>query len=208
MKKFIKSKIYGGNVKTIRMVNQPEIVDYIKNNPGQSENQIMYDVYGYDRNSTWESNKKYADCLRRALHSGKIRREEVSKNRFIYFINDLPKVEPKKDNVYLSKLKSKDMNNSIKIEGRLEMINLSAPVEMGPLKVNLIAQVIVVKGKIDCIEFVDLMDQTYNGMEISDWKKFVNMNKEWGIDYNKVLDEKFEEIFEESVVKEILGLGN
>jgi hypothetical protein len=45
-------------------------------------------------------------------------------------------------------------------------------------------------------------------MEISDWKKFVNMNKEWGIDYSKVLNEKFDEIFEESVVKEILGLGN
>ena len=98
--------------------------------------------------------------------------------------------------------------NQIKLEGRLEMINLSAPVEIGPLKVNLIAQVIVAKGKIDCIEFVDLMDQTYNGMEISDWKKFVNMNKEWGMDYSKVLNEKFDNIFEESVVKEILGLGN
>jgi hypothetical protein len=322
MKKFIKTRIYGGNVKTIRMVNQPEIVDYIKNNPGQTESKIMSNIYDFERGG-FESNKKYADCLRRALHSGKIRREEVKGKsyKFIYYINDLPKVEPKKeivyssqikndnmskelkvttelrkilldlgyisknttvfsdprrkkqavgvkvcrlflnenqvrsviikmgelgfelvnykagikyttnswryvfsgdrftfykhssdkakkDNVYLSKLKSKDMNNSIKIEGRLEMINLSAPVEMGPLKVNLIAQVIVVKGKIDCIEFVDLMDQTYNGMEISDWKKFVNMNKEWGIDYSKVLNEKFDEIFEESVVKEILGLGN
>jgi hypothetical protein len=98
--------------------------------------------------------------------------------------------------------------NQIKIEGRLEMINLSAPIEIGSLKVNLIAQVIVVKGKIDCIEFVDLMDQTYNGMEISDWKKFVNMNKEFGIDFNKILNEKFDNIFEENVVKEILGLGN
>ena len=322
MKKFIKTRIYGGNVKTIRMVNQPEIVDYIKNNPGQTESKIMSNIYDFERGG-FESNKKYADCLRRALHSGKIRREEVKGKsyKFIYYINDLPKVEPKKeivyssqikndnmskelkvttelrkilldlgyisknttvfsdprrkkqavgvkvcrlflnenqvrsviikmgelgfelvnykagikyttnswryvfsgdrftfykhssdkakkDNVYLSKLKSKDMNNSIKIEGRLEMINLSAPVEMGPLKVNLIAQVIVAKGKIDCIEFVDLMDQTYNGMEISDWKKFVNMNKEWGMDYSKVLNEKFDEIFEESVVKEILGLGN
>jgi hypothetical protein len=100
------------------------------------------------------------------------------------------------------------MNNSIKIEGKLEMINLSAPVEVGELKANLIAQVIVVKGKIDCIEFVDIEKPTYRGIEISDWKKFVNMNKEWGMDYSKVLDEKFEEIFEESVVKEILGLGN
>jgi hypothetical protein len=203
MKKFIKVTSYGGNVKTIRMVNQPEIVDYIKNNPGQSENEIMYEVYDYDRNSTWESNKKYADCLRRALHSGKIRREEVSKNRFIYFINDLPKVETKNDFVYLSKLKSKNMN-SIKIESKLEFLNLSAPVEIGPLKVKLIAQVIICEGKIDGIEFMDIEDQTYNGMEISDWRKFVDMNKEWGINYSKVLDEKFEEIFEGNIVKKII----
>jgi hypothetical protein len=58
----------------------------------------MESVYGYIRNATWESNKKYADCLRRALHSGKIRREEIKyhKHKFIYFINDIPKVEPKK----------------------------------------------------------------------------------------------------------------
>jgi len=322
MKKFIKVKSYGGNVKTIRMVNQPEIVDYIKNNPGQTESKIMSNIYDFERGG-FESNKKYADCLRRALHSGKIRREEVKGKsyKFIYYINDLPKVEPKKeivyssqiknnnmskelkvttelrkilldlgyisknttvfsdprrkkqavgvkfcklflnenqvrsviikmgelgfelvnykagikyttnswryvfsgdrftfykhssdkakkDNVYSSQIKSKDMNNSIKIEGKLEMINLSAPVEVGELKANLIAQVVVVKGKIDCIEFVDIEKPTYRGIEISDWKKFVNMNKEWGMDYNKVLDEKFEEIFEESVVKEILGLGN
>jgi hypothetical protein len=203
MKKFIKVTSYGGNVKTIRMVNQPEIVDFIKNNPGQSENEIMYEVYDYDRNSTWESNKKYADCLRRALHSGKIRREEVSKNRFIYFINDLPKVESKNDFVYLSKLKSKNMN-SIKIESKLEFLNLSVPVEIGPLKVKLIAQVIVCEGDIDGIEFMDIEDQTYNEMKISDWRKFVNMNKEWGIDYSKVLDEKFDEIFEGNIVKKII----
>ena len=132
-------------------------------------------------------------------------RNAFSGDRFTFYKHSPNKA--KKDNVYSSQIKSKDMNNSIKIEGRLEIINLSAPVEIGPLKVNLIAQVIVAKGKIDCIEFVDLMDQTYNGMEISDWKKFVNMNKEWGMDYSKVLNEKFDEIFEESVVKEILGLG-
>lgn len=318
MKKF-RTNRFG---KKIRIVNQEEIVDFIKYEPGCSENEIMESVYGYIRNATWESNKKYADCLRRALHSGKIRREEIKyhKHKFIYFINDIPKVEPKKDivyssqikndnmskelkvttelkkvlldlgyiskdnntifsdprckkqavgvkvcrlflnenqvrsviikmgelgfelvnyksgikyianpwknafsgdrftfykhspnkakkdNVYSSQIKSKNMNQ-IKIEGKLEMINLSAPVELGDLKVNLIAQVIVVKGKIDCIEFVDIEKQTYRGIEISDWKKFVNMNKEWGMDYNKVLNEKFEEIFKESVVKEILGLG-
>jgi hypothetical protein len=127
-----------------------------------------------------------------------------SGDRFTFYKHSPNKA--KKDNVYSSQIKSKNMNQ-IKIEGKLEMINLSAPVELGDLKVNLIAQVIVVKGKIDCIEFVDIEKQTYRGIEISDWKKFVNMNKEWGMDYNKVLNEKFEEIFKESVVKEILGLG-
>ena len=132
-------------------------------------------------------------------------RNTFSGDRFTFYKHSPNKA--KKDIVYSSQIKSKNMNNSIKIEGRLEFFNLSAPIEIGSLKVNLIAQVIVAKGKIDCIEFVDSMNPTYNGMEISDWKKFVNMNKEFGLDYSKVLDEKFDEIFEESVVKEILGLG-
>jgi 23S rRNA G2445 N2-methylase RlmL len=98
--------------------------------------------------------------------------------------------------------------NQIKIEGKLEMINLSAHVEIGPLKVKLIAQVIVCKGEIDMIEFMDIENEIYNGIEISDWRKFVNMNKEFGIDFDSILNEKFDNIFEESVVKEILGLGN
>jgi hypothetical protein len=188
-----------------RMVNQEEIVDFLKHNPGTPENSIMGSIYGFFRGSTRESNKKYADCLRRALHSGKIRREEVKGRsyKFIYFINDLPKVEIKNDFVYLSKLKNKNMN-SIKLESKLEFFNLSAPVEIGPLKVKLIAQVIVCEGKIDCIEFMDIENQTYMGMEISDWRKFVDMNKEWGINYNKVLDEKFDEIFEGNIVKKII----
>ena len=305
-----------------RIVNQDEIIDFLKRNPGCSENTIMASVYGFFRKTSRESNKKYADCLRRALDSGKIRREEVKGKsyRFIYFINDIPKVEPKKDIVYSSQIKndnmskelkvttelkkvlldlgyisnnnntifsdprckkqavgvkvcrlflnenqvrsviikmgelgfelvnynagikhianpwrnsfsgdrftfykhspnkakkdivyssqikSKDMNQ-IKIESKIEMINLSAPIEAGALKANLIANVITCEGKIDVIEFVDIEKQTYNGIEISDWKKFVNMNKEWGMDFDSILNEKFDEIFEEKVVKEILGLG-
>ena len=307
-----------------RIVNQDEIIDFLKRNPGCSENEIMENVYNFHRKTSRESNKKYADCLRRALDSGKIRREEVKGKsyRFIYFINDIPKVEPKKDivyssqikndnmskelkvttelkkvlldlgyisnnnntifsdprckkqavgvkvcrlflnenqvrsviikmgelgfelvnykagikhianpwknafsgdrftfykhspnkakkdNVYSSQIKSKNMNNSIKIEGKLEFFNLSTLVEIGPLKAKLIAQIIVCDGKIDLIEFMDIENQTYNEIKISDWRKFVNMNKEFGLDYSKVLNEKFEEIFKESVVKEILGLGN
>ena len=89
MKKYITVKDWCGNKTTKRMVNQPEIVDYIKNNPGKTENQIMENVYGYYRNQSFEPNKKYAECLRRAMGKGSITRQRVMKgNRstFIYYV--------------------------------------------------------------------------------------------------------------------------
>ena len=185
--------------KSIRMVNQPEIVDYIKNNPGKSENQIMAAVYGFYRGG-WESNKKYADCLRRALHSGKIRREEVSKNRFVYYINDLPKVEPKKDIVYSSQIKN---NNMIKLESKVLMLTLSSDVQVGPLKATLEAMVCTGKDGTD-IDFGNVESITYNGVPISDWRKFRDMNKEFGIDYDQILYAEFRKIFTVDVVEEYI----
>lgn len=201
MKKFIEVRSWGGNVRTKRMVNQPEIIDYIKDNPGESENQIMYEIYGYDRNSTWESNKKYADCLRRALHSGKIRREEVSKNRFVYYINDLPKVEPKKDIVYSSQIKNN--NNMIKLESKTLMLMLTTDVQVGPLKAKLVAQVFHSERGTD-IDFADIVDITYNGVPISNWRKFRDMNQEFGIDYDKITEVEFNKTFTEETVKEYI----
>jgi hypothetical protein len=89
MRKYITVKDWCGNKTTKRMVNQSEIVDYIKNNPGKTENQIMEAVYGYYRNQSFQNNKKYAECLRRAMGKGSITRQRVMKgNRvtFIYFV--------------------------------------------------------------------------------------------------------------------------
>lgn len=131
-------------------------------------------------------------------------RNVFSGDRFTFYKHSSDKA--KKDIVYSSQIKSKNMNQ-IKIEGKLELFNLSTLVEIGPLKAKLIAQIIVCDGKIDLIEFMDIENQTYNEIKISDWGKFVNMNKEWGMDYKNLLNVKFDEIFEENVVKEILGLG-
>ena len=73
-----------------RVVNQEEIVDYFKQNPGKTESEMQLDVYGYVRRKRGASNKKYADRLRDALYSGKLRRELVQKGSrkvFIYFAN-------------------------------------------------------------------------------------------------------------------------
>jgi hypothetical protein len=187
-----------------RMVNQEEIVDFLKHNPGTPENSIMGSIYGFFRGSTRESNKKYADCLRRALHSGKIRREEVKGRsyKFIYFINDLPKVEIKNDFVYLSKLKNKNMNQ-IKVESKTLMLNLSSEVQIGPLKATLTAMVFSGEKGTD-IDFSDIENITYNGVPISEWRKFRDMNKEFGIDYDKITGAEFNKIFTEKAVKEII----
>jgi hypothetical protein len=67
-------------------VNQ--IVDYLKANPFQTESEIQQNVWGYFRNETWESNKKYADLLRRAVTKGLVNRVKHKKGRsqYVYFV--------------------------------------------------------------------------------------------------------------------------
>lgn len=67
--------------------SQQQIIDYLQTVDCATESEIQQDVWGYYRNQSkrpWllggssESNKKYADILRRALYSGKIDRMRVS----------------------------------------------------------------------------------------------------------------------------------
>lgn len=65
-----------------------QIVQYLSSNNFRTEAQILLDVFDYDRNTSWESNKKYADMLRRGLRKGIIKRTEVDlgKTKFVYYI--------------------------------------------------------------------------------------------------------------------------
>ena len=67
-------------------VNQ--IVSYLKQNNFQTESEIQENVFNYFRNETWESNKKYADLLRRAVSRGLVHRVKHKKGRsqFVYFV--------------------------------------------------------------------------------------------------------------------------
>jgi hypothetical protein len=88
MKRYITVRDWTGRKVFKRMVNQDEIINYLLIFPGKTESQIMYDIYGFVRGGLY-SNKKYADCLRRALRSGKITRELAqteSGKRYIYFV--------------------------------------------------------------------------------------------------------------------------
>ena len=72
-----------------RSVN--EIVEFLIKNPFQTESEIQEDVFGYFRNETWESNKKYADMLRRGLQKGLYKRflwkkKNDSRNLYRYYV--------------------------------------------------------------------------------------------------------------------------
>ena len=51
-----------------------QIVEHLIKFPFQTESEIQEDVFGYFRNETIESNKKYADMLRRGLRKGLYKR--------------------------------------------------------------------------------------------------------------------------------------
>ena len=69
-------------------VNQ--IVNYLKQNNFQTETEIQENVFDYFRNAPrqLESNKKYADLLRRAVDKGLVNRVKHKKGRsqYVYFI--------------------------------------------------------------------------------------------------------------------------
>ena len=84
-----------------------EMVEVLKRIGPMTENEIHQTAFGYDRNNSFGSNKKYADMLRRGMSKGLIRRVEMAHNgvnltrlntkptraRFIYYATRTPEVE-------------------------------------------------------------------------------------------------------------------
>jgi hypothetical protein len=105
-KKYRKFTHWNGEVTVKRIVNQEEIIDYLKTSPYATEAEICWDIYKYDRSTSMSSNKKYADCLRRALHKGRIHRIPKLKGRskFLYYV---PKTSGQQD-----VLEMKDINKN------------------------------------------------------------------------------------------------
>jgi len=84
-------------------VNQ--IVDYLRQNNFQTESEIQENVFGYFRNAPGqlESNKKYADLLRRGVSKGLICRTEKKKNQSRFVYNVAPPVVEKVEVVETTK---------------------------------------------------------------------------------------------------------
>ena len=68
------------------------MIDALRSKPFLSENELTTAAFGYDRNRSGHSNKKYADMLRRGLTKGIIKRVEANvkgkRAKFFYYIPD------------------------------------------------------------------------------------------------------------------------
>ena len=65
-----------------------EIVDTLKKLGPMTETEVFKATFGYDRNNSMESNKKYADMLRRGMKKGIIDRiecEGLGRAKYAYY---------------------------------------------------------------------------------------------------------------------------
>ena len=69
-----------------------QIIDVLKWKQFLCENEIMFVAFGYDRNDSRASNKKYADMLRRSMVKGVIGRVEMkrpgSRAKYLYYLKE------------------------------------------------------------------------------------------------------------------------
>jgi len=83
-------RVYHSYYRGFRTCNiQQDIVDFLTANPGfYSETELFNRCFGYNRNSTNESNKKYAELLRRAWAKGLVTRrlKAGATNRYEWYL--------------------------------------------------------------------------------------------------------------------------
>ncbi len=70
-----------------------QIIEVLKWKQFLTENEIMSTAFGYDRNYSRASNKKYADMLRRGMAKGIIDRVEMkgwrtSRSKYLYYLKE------------------------------------------------------------------------------------------------------------------------
>jgi len=75
-------------MKTAQYRSVKEIVKFLETSNPQTESQIQEKVFNYYRSSSYESNKKYAEMLRRGLEKGLYKRilwKTASDSRKLYY---------------------------------------------------------------------------------------------------------------------------
>ena len=96
----------------------------------------------------------------------------------------------------------------MKVTSNVLMSNVEIPVQIGGLKLTVIHQLCIYKGKHGeaswDVDIIDHSDITYMGVPIEstydNWKKFTNFHKEMGIDFNKLIREEACKVFDDKAI--------
>ena len=101
----------------------------------------------------------------------------------------------------------------MKKTGQLILMNFEHEVTIGDLTATVVAQVCVHDDRPTEpeIEFMDILDTKYRGVEIkgySNWKKFRDFHMTMGINYDEILNLEFEKVFTKEAICKELGHGS
>ena len=104
------------------------------------------------------------------------------------------------------------MKNSVTITNKMLMVTFEFPIEVGQVKLNALAQAYVGRdsksGEITGdFDFMDQENTTYMDMPVSGydaWKKLKTFHLEFGVDLQKLIDKKFDEVVNDDFKKEFL----
>ena len=104
------------------------------------------------------------------------------------------------------------MKNQVKITNKMLMVNFEFPIEVGQVKLLALGQVYVGRdsksGEVyGDFEFIDQETITYMDMPLSGydaWKKLREFHLEFGVDLQKLIDKKFDEVVNDDFKKEFL----
>jgi hypothetical protein len=80
----------------------------------------------------------------------------------------------------------------MKKESASLFLTISNHVIVGPIEIDVLTQILIYEheGKIrHDVEVIDYSNATFAGVEIKEWKKFINFHKAMGIDFEQQIDE-------------------
>jgi DNA-binding HxlR family transcriptional regulator len=184
------------------------IIYTLNENPFLSENELMYKAFGYDRNSSCESNKKYADMLRRLLRQGLIKRVEAKvegcKAKYFYHLTDEPRSLSDVRKIVNSSIIKKDKENmkkqEVKVTSKVLMINVNVSFEVGSVKGEEIYQICFYKDKENAgkmtfdIDLIDSINYEIHGLKVENnyiaHRKLTSSFEDLGVDLDKLIKEE------------------
>lgn len=99
------------------------------------------------------------------------------------------------------------MNTNYKVRSASAFLNIEVPVELNTVSATIIHQLMIGINEEGSLVFdrdwIDTENVVYNGVKVKDYRKFMEFHKEIGIDIDRALYDKSEELFSDEECQRI-----